>query len=101
MALDTRFYYPRVVQAVPADSFRVYAYFDDGSIRLVDVAPLIVPGSVFEPLGDPAVFSSSLTVLNDTVAWDLSGRRDPYDCIDIDALAIYAAAAVEEPKTSG
>ena len=96
MALDPRNYYPRVLQAVPTDDFRVYAYFDDGSIRLVDIAPLIAAGTVFEPLADPAIFRSTVTVLNDTVAWDLSGKRDPYDCIDLDAMTIYATPEIKE-----
>ena len=54
----------------------MYVYFSDGSIRLVDVRPLIHSGSVFEPLEDIEIFKSSITVLNDTVAWDLFGDRN-------------------------
>jgi hypothetical protein len=27
--------------------------------------------------------------MNFTLAWDLSGKRDEYDCLDIDPFSIY------------
>ncbi len=30
------------------------------------------------------------TILNDTLAWDLSGTRDETNCIDIDPETLYA-----------
>ena len=35
------------------------------------------------------VFKNKCTILNDTHAWDLSGKRDIFDCLDIDPLTIY------------
>jgi len=29
------------------------------------------------------------TVLNNTLAWDLSGNYDPYNCIDLDPEVLY------------
>ena len=57
--LDTSIFFPCVLQAVATDDFQVYAYFNDGSVRLFDVKPLIQPGTVFEPLRDIEVFRSS------------------------------------------
>ena len=37
------------------------------------------------------------TVLNDTVAWDVSGRYDPATCIDLDPFTVYAAERVSDP----
>ena len=90
-------YWPQVVQAVAKDDYTAYIYFSDGSIRLVDVGPLIHPGSVFEPLGDIDVFKSQITVINDTVAWDLIGDRDSRFCLDLDPFTIYESDAVADP----
>ena len=82
-------YFPTVLQAVAGKNKPVYAYFSDGSIRLYDVKPLIARGNIFTHLEDDDFFRNRLTVLNDTVAWDLSGNYDPANCIDIDPLTIY------------
>ena len=88
---------PKVVQAIALCYGVVCAYFEDGAIREYDVRPLIRPNTVFAPLMDEAVFAKCLTVLNDTVAWDLSGRRNPMDCIDIAPESVYAAKVVSDP----
>ncbi|MBQ1866866.1 DUF2442 domain-containing protein [Selenomonas sp.] len=88
---------PVVVQVVPGEAYCVYAYFDDGSVHLYDVAPLIKQGTVFEPLADVAVFRKSLTVMNRTLAFDIAGNRNPYDCIDIDPETVYGGKAVADP----
>ena len=80
---------PKVVQAVAGDSFTVYAYFSDGTVRLLDAAPLLNMGGVFAPLRDPDFFRERLTVLNDAVAWDVDGKRDPSTCVDLDPCEIY------------
>lgn len=90
-------YFPKVIQAVPGDGKAVYAYFSDGSIRLYDVAPLIAQGGVFRKLSDDHFFRDQLTVLNDTIAWDLSGYYDPANCIDIDPFTVYEAPVVADP----
>ena len=51
-------------------------------------------------VGDERFFTERLTVLNDSVAWDLSGRYDPGDCIDIDPFEVYAAPSVADPLES-
>ena len=94
---DTQ-YWPQVVQAVPNDEYTVYAFFSDGSVRLADVRPLIYPGSVFEPLEDVETFKSCITVMNDTIAWDLVGDRNPRHCIDLDPFTIYEGVRVSDPS---
>lgn len=95
-------YFPKVVQAVAGEKFTVYAYFHDGAIRLLDMKPMLAQGGVFEQLRDEEFFRSRLTVLNDTVAWDLTGRRDPAACIDIDPFTVYEMPAVADPlQTAG
>jgi len=89
-------YIPRVVQAVAADEYIVYCYFDDGRVTRMDMTPYVGNGA-FAPLSDLALFSDSLTVLNGTVAWDISGDRDPADCIDIDPVTLYEQPAISDP----
>jgi hypothetical protein len=90
-------YWPQVLQVVPTDDYMVYAYFSDGSIHLVDMKPLIYPGSVFEPLLDLGVFKTRLTVMNDTVAWDILQDGNPRHCLDLDPFTIYETPAVIDP----
>ncbi len=44
---------------------------------------------LFEPLRDIHVFKEICTVMNDTLAWDISGDRDSVNCIDIDPFTLY------------
>lgn len=96
--LDTTYFFPKVVQAVPTNDFKVFAYFNDGSIHCVNVKPLIVNGTVFEPLKDIKMFKSKLAVINDTVAWDMGGNRDTYKCVDLDPETIFNTPSVDEKE---
>lgn len=88
-------YFPKVVQAVANDDYKVYAYFDDGTIKCLDMTTKINSG-VFQQIQDIEIFKNTLTILNDTVAWDLNGNNDPSDCIDIDPFTIYDQPDVSE-----
>ena len=90
-----------MLQAVPSDDYKVFAYMNDGSIRCIDIAPLIKAETVFERLADTDVFKSRLTVINDTVGWDFEGNRNPYKCIDIDPESIFEAPVVCESLITG
>ena len=85
---------PAIVQAVPGDDFVVYAYCNDGAVRLVDIKPMIALGGVFTPLADITFFRDRLTVLNDTVAWDIIGNRDAAACVDLDAVRIFEESPI-------
>lgn len=87
---------PKVVQAVAGDNYSVYVYFQDGTIHRLDAAPLIQKGGVFAPLQDAGFFRDRLTVLNDTVAWDLDGTRDPCTCVDLDPCELYDSCPLAE-----
>ena len=98
--LDQRFY-PEVYQAVAGKNYTVYAYLNDGSVREFDVKPLIKQGGVFKKIEDGTVFKNTLTVLNGTVAWDIAGNRNEYECIDIDPMTIFECPIVPDiPEAS-
>lgn len=90
-------YFPTIVQAVPGEGRQIYAYFDNGAIRMFDVAPMIKDGTVFQRLVDDNFFKNAITVLNGTVAWDVSGHFDPTTCIDLDPFTLYDAKPVADP----
>ena len=92
-------YMPEVVQviATPVRDYQVILYFDDGSIRQFDVAPLL-DGPVFQPLKDVELFRRALTVMNGTAAWDIAGTRDEWKCIDLDPVVLYRESQeIDEP----
>jgi len=88
---------PRVVQAIPGDDFSVFAYMEDGTVRHLDMKPMLKKGGVFEPLKDKAFFEDRLTVMGGTVAWDIAGNRDEYTCVDIDPCGIQDLPVVSDP----
>lgn len=95
--LDTRHFFPYVQQVIPTDNFEVYAYMNDGTVRKYDVKPLLLPGTVFQPLRDLNTFKRLLTVMNGTIAWDVGGGRDETACVDIDPFAIMDEPPVPDP----
>ncbi|MDR0875103.1 MAG: DUF2442 domain-containing protein [Clostridiales Family XIII bacterium] len=90
-------FFPKVLQVVPGDDYKVYAYMNDGSVRFYDPKPLIKKGTVFEPLLNEQIFVSALTILNDTVAWDIKGDRDPCECIDVDPFTVFSSPVATDP----
>ena len=62
-------YFPTVVQVIPLDNFHVQVFFDDGKIV--------------------ENFKNACTVMNGTLAWDISGKWDEADCVDIDPFTLY------------
>lgn len=87
-------YIPAIVQAVAGEGRTVYAYYSDGTVRKVEVGPLIQKGGVFARLADDEFFAERLTVINDAVAWDVTGDRDESRCIDLDPWTMYETAPV-------
>ena len=87
--------FPKIVQVVPTEEYTVYVYFEDGKIVCYDVKPLLEK-EVFAVLREVNFFVSTCTILNDTLAWDVSGDRDSAKCIDIDPDTLYELEAVKE-----
>jgi hypothetical protein len=86
-----------ILQVYPTDDFKVYLYFEDGRIKMFDASELKENG-IFQKLRNIDFFKKNCTVLNKTLAWDLSGRYDPSDCLDLDPDELYATCQeVKEP----
>ncbi len=77
-----------VIQVLPKDDFKVYVYFNDGKIKLFNMSHLIGKG-VFKKISNLNDFIEKCTVLNGTLAWDLDGKFDGINCIDIAPETIY------------
>ncbi len=88
----------KIIQVYPTEDFKVYLYFTDGKIKLFNAKELVEKG-VFQQIQNLDKFKEACTVLNDTLAWDLSGKRDPSNCLDLDPEELYEKCPdVEEPK---
>ncbi len=95
--LDYSRFWPVVLQVVPTDDFGIYVYFNDGSVRFFDVKPLLKKDTVFEPMMDIDFFKNSLSIINDTVAWDMNGDGDPQKCVDLDPFVLFEQPCVSDP----
>ena len=87
-------FFPVVLQAIPGENRTVYAYFNDGTVRLADMNSAIQRGGVFSLLQDDSFFRNRLTVMNGSVAWDVTGTRDETKCIDLDPIQLYQSCPV-------
>lgn len=87
--------FPKIVQVIPTEEYTVYVYFEDGKIVCYDVKPLLEK-EIFAALKEITFFMDTCTIMNDTLAWDVSGNRDNSMCIDIDPDTLYELEAVKE-----
>ena len=71
-------------------------YFCDGKIVTYDARPKLDQG-VFQALKDISFFIKNCKIMNDTLAWDLTGNNDPSHCIDIDPDYLYGLEYAEDP----
>lgn len=81
---------PKLFQVLPADDYKVYLYYDNGEIKLYDCAWILNESGVFEKIHDISAFKELCTIMNNTLAFDVSLVRDPCNCIDICPDTIYA-----------
>lgn len=87
----------KILQVHPTDNYEVYLYFADGKIKLYKAKELITKG-VFQQLQDINFFKNSCTVMNDTLAWDITGKYDSSMCLDLDPEELYnSCPEVKEP----
>lgn len=85
---------PEVVQVKPTENYIIEILFHDGKIVHYNAKPLLEKG-VFNVLKDKDFFMERCTVMNHTLAWDLSGNYDPTNCLDLDPLMLYEYEEIE------
>ena len=66
----------RIVEVLPNDDFTLTLSFDNGEKRLLDMAPILKPGTVFEPFADLNNFRRVYLDNDHCVAWDLDPTVD-------------------------
>ena len=81
-------YFPEVIQVIPMADYKVYIYFDDGTIKLYDASKLITKG-IFKQLQIDNLFIETCTVLNHTLAWTVDKSYNTETCLDIDPFNLY------------
>lgn len=84
-----------IVQVIPTENYTVYIYFDDGYVRLYNANELIKRGGIFNKLKDKKFFIERCTILNNTLAWDITGNYDEFNCIDICPDTLKSCPIVE------
>ena len=87
-------YLPQIVQVLPGEEHSIFLYFTDGSVRLYDAKLLLERSGVFEQLRDENFYLNRMTVMNGTLAWDVTGTRDEAQCIDLDPRVLYDSSVV-------
>lgn len=80
---------PKLYQVIPQDDYTVVLFYDNGEIKLYDCSWIQSESGVFEKINDISRFKKLCTVMNGTLAWDISEKRDPYSCIDICPDTVY------------
>lgn len=80
---------PKLYQVLPREDFSVILFYDNGEIRLYDCSWVQSATGVFQKIQDRNSFLKLCTVMNGTLAWDISEIRDPYTCIDICPDTVY------------
>ena len=80
---------PKIFQVIPTDTYQVYVYYDNGEIRRYDCLWVLDEGGVFQGIKDLTELKAKCTVMNGTLAWDISGVRDPATCIDLCPDTVY------------
>ncbi len=98
--LDSKRFFPEVFQVVPSDDYKVYAYMNDGSVHLYDAKPLLESKAFAKYLKDINFFKNNITVIGYTIAWDTTGNRDEYKCIDVDPFDVFNSPVVTDPLAS-
>jgi hypothetical protein len=78
----------KVIKVTPKVDYQVIVEFEDGVTKIFDMKKLVGKG-VFTPLADPKIFVEKCTILNNTLAWDLKGNQNSFECLEIDPLTIY------------
>jgi len=80
---------PKLYQVVPNKDFSVVLYYDNGEIKTYDCKWILKEQGVFTKIHKIENFMDLCVVMNNTLAFDISGKFDPTYCIDICPDTVY------------
>jgi len=80
---------PKLYQVYPTDDYKIYLYYDNGEIKVYDCKWILGEKGVFEKIHNIKNFMRLCTIMNNTLAFDISEKFDTYNCIDICPDTIY------------
>lgn len=80
---------PKLFQVLPKHDFTVILFYDNGEIKRYDCNWIKTESGVFRQIHELSRFKDLCTIMNGTLAWDISEKRDPYNCIDICPDTVY------------
>ncbi len=80
---------PTLFQVVPKDDYKVYLYYDNGEIKLYDCSFILENKKIYKKILNIYDFKRLCTILNKTLAFDISEEFDPCNCIDFCPDIIY------------
>ena len=82
-------YEPEIYMVSHYRGMKVDCYFTNGDIRRYDITPAVRRGGCYAPLANVKILKNALTVYEGTLAFDLTGKRDPYEIIDFCVDTVY------------
>ncbi len=85
---------PGLFQVLPTDDYKVHLYYDNGEIRVYDCSFILQEKGIFEKIKDIHNFKRLCTIMNKTLAFDISEVQDPTNCIDICPDTLYKESIV-------
>lgn len=80
---------PKLFQVAAEQNYSVVLYYDNEEIKRFDCKFVLKEQGVFTAIHNKEKFLSLCTIMNGTLAWDISGQRDLYNCIDICPDTLY------------
>ncbi len=66
----------KIVGVIPNDDFTLTISFDNGEKRILDMAPMLTKGTVFETFADIKNFRRVYIDENHSIAWDINPDID-------------------------
>ena len=66
----------KIVDVIPNDDFTLTISFDNGEKRVLDMAPMLTKGTVFETFADIKNFRRVYIDENHSIAWDINPDID-------------------------
>lgn len=88
---------PNLYQVLPTNDYNVYLYYDNGEIKQYDCSFILDNEKLYNKIININDFKRLCTIMNKTLAFDISENFDPYNCIDFCPDTVYNES-VKIPK---